>query len=186
MDSTLYTYLIIPLLIFCARIMDVSIGTIRLIFISRGFKLYAPILGFVEVLVWLLAIQQIFNNLSNMWCYLAYAGGFATGTYVGMVLEERLSVGKVLLQVITKRDAKPLLKKLKDNRFIFTSHGAQGPKGNVRTILLVIERTDLEEVITIIKKFHPNSFYSVQDVRFSAHKGNHQKINLKRLLRKAK
>ena len=84
LNSGFYAWLILPLLIFLARVADVSIGTIRLIFISRGLKYLAPVVGFFEILIWLLAIGQIMKNLSNPACYIAYAGGFAMGNFVGM------------------------------------------------------------------------------------------------------
>ena len=94
-NSNFYAWLLLPFLIFMARIADVSIGTVRLIFVSRGFKYLAPIVGFFEVHIWLLAIGQIMKNLSNPICYLGYAGGFAMGNYVGMHIAEKLSLGVV-------------------------------------------------------------------------------------------
>ncbi|MBI2112485.1 hypothetical protein HYT52_03045 [Candidatus Woesearchaeota archaeon] len=90
-DFSWFTHIILPVLIFFARIADVSIGTVRVIFIAKGFKYLAPVLGFFEVLIWLTAIQQVFNNLTNAFTYIGYAAGFATGTYVGIILEEKLS-----------------------------------------------------------------------------------------------
>jgi uncharacterized protein YebE (UPF0316 family) len=77
-----YTYILIPLLIFFARITDVSMGTVRIILVAKGYRTVAPIIGFFEVLIWILAISKIFENLDNWVCYVAYAGGFATGNYV--------------------------------------------------------------------------------------------------------
>jgi uncharacterized protein YebE (UPF0316 family) len=77
MNSGLWTYAILPLLIFIARILDAMLGTIRIIFVSRGKKRLAPLFEFFEVLIWLLAIGQIMKNLTNVICYQAYAGGFA-------------------------------------------------------------------------------------------------------------
>ena len=118
MTNNYWSFLIIPLFIFLARVTDVSMGTIRVIFISRGFKFLAPFLGFFEVLVWLLAIQQIMANLNNVLYYLAYAGGFAAGTFIGIVIEEKISIGKVTIRIITKKDSTKLLKALKEQKFI--------------------------------------------------------------------
>ena len=107
--SGLYTWIILPLLIFAARVIDVSMGTVRVIFISRGFKYLAPIVGFFEILTWLLAIGQIMKNLSNPLCYIAYAGGFAMGNYVGMCIADKLSLGVVLIRIVTRKDALPLV-----------------------------------------------------------------------------
>jgi len=84
MSSKLFAWVVLPVLIFIARVADVSLGTVRVIFITRGLKYFAPIVGFLEILIWLLAIGQIMRNLSHPICYIAYAGGFATGNYVGI------------------------------------------------------------------------------------------------------
>jgi uncharacterized protein YebE (UPF0316 family) len=91
--SVLYSWVVLPVLIFCARIIDVSVGTVRVILTSRGYRYAAPALGFIEVLIWLLAIGEIMKNLANPACYVAYAGGFATGNYVGIYINQRLSLG---------------------------------------------------------------------------------------------
>ncbi len=162
-----YSYIFIPLLIFTARILDVSIGTVRVIFISRGFRLLAPLLGFVEVIIWLVAIQNILANLTNVMCYLAYGGGFATGTYIGMFIEERISIGRVMIRIITGKDAAPLLQSMIKARYVVTSTGAEGPDGSVKLIISVIKRHDIPKVLRLIKKHNPSAFYSIEDVRFA-------------------
>lgn len=160
-------YLLVPILIFFARIIDVSMGTIRVIFTSKGYKYYAAILGFFEVLIWLIAMKYIMSNLSNVFCYIAFAAGFAAGTYAGILLEERLSVGSVIIRIITGSDAGPLLAELKAKRFVPTSLGAEGPDGKVHLIFSVINRKDIPKVKTMVKKFNPNAFYTIEDVRHS-------------------
>ena len=91
--SEIFTFIILPILIFIARVCDVSIGTMRIIFISRGAKILAPLLGFFEILIWLVAIGKVMQNLDNIACYVAYAGGFATGNFVGIRIEEKLAMG---------------------------------------------------------------------------------------------
>jgi uncharacterized protein YebE (UPF0316 family) len=90
-NSGVYTWIVLPVLIFVARITDVSLGTVRVIFVSRGLKYLAPLVGFFEVLIWLLAIGQIMKNLSNPVCYIAYAAGFGMGNYVGIRIAEKLA-----------------------------------------------------------------------------------------------
>ena len=129
--SDTYTYLVLPLLIFFARITDVTLDTIRIIFISKGKKLLAPLLGFVEIFIWLMAITRIFENLDNWTCYLAYAAGFATGNYVGIVLEEKIALGVELIRIITRRDPGNLINSLRDRGFGITYINAQGSQGEV-------------------------------------------------------
>ncbi len=81
--------------------------------VAKGQKMWAPILGFFEILVWLIAISRIFENLDNVLCYFGYAAGFATGNYIGLKLEEKLAMGIVKIQIITRKPADQLLLNLK-------------------------------------------------------------------------
>jgi uncharacterized protein YebE (UPF0316 family) len=164
-DSWTFTWIILPILIFCARICDVPIGTIRIIFVSRGRKGIAPLLGFFEVLIWLIAIGKIMQNLTNFMAYLAYAGGFATGNFIGMLIEEKLAVGNVIVRVITRKVADSLVEDLSNRGFGVTSISAEGNEGPVNIVYSVIKRSDLNTVIEDVKKFNPRAFYSVEDVR---------------------
>lgn len=160
-----YAWVLLPFLIFLARIADVSIGTVRLIFVSRGFKYLAPVVGFFEVLIWLLAIGQIMKNLSNPVCYIAYAGGFAMGNYVGMYIAEKLSLGVVLIRVITKKDAGPLVECLRSENYGVTSIDGHGTRGEVRVVFTIVPHREVHSVVDLIKKFNPQAFYSIEEVR---------------------
>ena len=94
-DTTLYICFILPLLVFLARILDVSIGTLRIIFVAKGLKHFAAMLGFFESLIWLIAVTQVMQNLNSWQTYVAFACGFAAGNYVGVVLEERIALGNL-------------------------------------------------------------------------------------------
>ncbi len=164
-NSALFQWGILPLLIFLARVTDVSMDTMRILFISRGKKYIASILGFMQVLIWLLAIRQIFLNLSNVLCYVAYAGGFATGTWVGILIEEKLAIGIQVIRVITKKDATQLINFLKNNNYGVTSVDGHGATGRVNIIYTFVNRNQIPGVVEIIKKFNPNAFYTIEDVR---------------------
>ena len=155
------------MLIFSARIFDVTLGTIRVIFVTRGMKYLASLLGFLEILIWLLAIGQIFKNLSNIACYLAYAGGFASGNFIGICIVEKLSIGKAIIRIITVKDATKLVQFLKSENYGVTTLCAQGAEGPVKVVFSIINRQDLEHVVEIVKKFNPHAFYSIEDVRFA-------------------
>jgi uncharacterized protein YebE (UPF0316 family) len=163
----LIVWVVIPGLIFLARICDCSIGTMRIIFIGRGHRFIAPLLGFFEVLIWLLAIRQIMMNLTNSFYYIAYAGGFATGTFIGMYIEERLAMGTRLIRIVTSREASELIDYLKSEDYGVTSVGAQGARGDVNLIYTIVKRSDLDHVIGIINRFNPRAFYTIEDVRFA-------------------
>jgi uncharacterized protein YebE (UPF0316 family) len=164
--SDLFNYVILPFLIFLARISDVTIGTIRIVMVAKGQKMIAPILGFFEVLIWLIAISKIIQNLDNWVCYVAYGAGFATGNYIGMIIEEKLAVGIIQLQIITRVDAHTLIEKLKADGYGITHQEAHGAIAEVSIIYSIVKRTDLPRVIEIIRTYSPNAFYSIADVKF--------------------
>jgi len=170
--SPWYTYLILPLLIFFGRIIDVSIGTIRMIFISKGFKKTAPFLSFFEIMVWLLVARQVLTDLSNVISYFAYAGGFATGTYVGMKIEEKLSVGKVIVRIITGKQSSNLINKLKQEQYGLTIVDGKGSEGKVKIIFSIVDRKKLWNIKKIIKEFDSHAFYTIEDVRYARENGS--------------
>jgi len=165
-ENFIVSFIIVPLLIFLARIFDVSVGTIRIILIAKGLKKIAPILGFFESLIWILAVSQIMMHLNNFYYYVAYASGFAVGTLIGMIIEEKISLGYVIIRVITYKEADELVEHLRKNKYTVTVLDAMGVNGPVKLIFLVLRRTNTEEIINIIKYYNPNAFYTIEDVKF--------------------
>lgn len=161
--SDVFRWIILPLLIFLARVLDVSLGTIRIVFVSRGLKFLAPVVGFVEVIIWLLAIRVIMQNLNNFACYIAYGAGFAMGTFIGLQIEKRLAIGNAIIRIITQKDATELIGHLRSKGYGVTSMDAQGIKGKVNVIYMTIKRHDFEKVTQIIKKYNPKAFFTVED-----------------------
>lgn len=161
----LLNYLILPLLIFFARICDVSISTIRIIFVMSGNRLIAPILGFFEALIWLLAIGQIISNIDNVWSYVAYASGFAMGTFVGMTIEEKLAYGKVVLRLFTPKPVDDLIVFLEENNYGYSLLDASGRSGKVNVLFMVLKRESLGHVTKGIDQFHPNAFFTIEGVK---------------------
>lgn len=158
-------YILMPIAIIIARICDVSIGTLRIILVSRGMKVLAPLLGFFEVLIWLVAISQIIQNLSNWVNYVAYATGFALGNYIGMILEEHLAMGMVAIRIITQQDADDLVAEIQKRHIGTTSLAAKGMKGHVRLIFSIIKRKDQDMILDLIRRYNPAAFVSISDVR---------------------
>ena len=161
-----YIWFVLPFLIFLARVLDVSFGTIRVIFISKGFRYLSPLVGFFEILIWLLAIGQIMKNLSNPACYIAYAGGFAMGNYVGIQIADKLSLGIVLIRVITDKAASQLVELLKSADYGVTSVEGHGTTGQVKVIFTIVPRKEVKQVANLIKKFNPKAFYTIEEVGF--------------------
>lgn len=153
-------------LIFTARICDVSLGTMRIAFISRGHKILAPLVGFFEVLIWLVALRQIMANLTNVFYYVSYAGGFAAGTFIGLWVEEKMAIGSRIIRVITRQDATELIASLREEDYGVTSIDAEGVDGHVHLLFSIIKRQDLPGFIGLVDKFNPRAFYSIEDVRF--------------------
>lgn len=152
-----------------ARIVDVSLGTLKIIFMSKGYKFLAPILGFFEVLIWLLAITRIFQNLDNWVCYVAYAFGFALGSFIGMKIEEKLALGVQLIRIITRKDASTLTKVLREGGYGVTSIPAIGSTGKVGILYSIVNRKSIKDVVHVIQKHNPNAFYTIEDIRFVSH-----------------
>lgn len=165
LDSTTFSLFVLPGLIFLARICDVSIGTIRIIFVSRGFTLLAPLLGFFEVMIWLLAISQVMRHLTSPVHYIAYGLGFATGNFIGMQLEKRLAMGNQVIRVITRHEGTLLVGKLRGAGHFVTAVDAEGEEGPVKLIFLTAPRRDLPSIVANIKETNPNAVYTVEDVR---------------------
>lgn len=163
-DNVIFSLIILPILIFFARVGDVSLGTLRIVFISQGRKKLAPFVGFFEIMIWLLAIGQIFNNLTNFIYYLAYAGGFAMGNYVGLIIENKISIGLLNLQLIVKENPEGLIKALNEKGYGLTTMTAEGTKGLVKLVLLIIKRKNLPKVLNIIRSINPRAFISIEQV----------------------
>lgn len=164
-DTPLFNYVILPLLIFAARITDQTIGTIRLIYAAKGFKYLAPLVGFFESLIWLTAISQIMKHLDNFYCYIAFASGFAMGNFFGIFLEQKISIGVVLVRVILQKYETALGENLKAAGYGYTLMDAVGREGSVKLIFSTIQRRDLKKYLKIVQDIKPNAFYTVEDIR---------------------
>ena len=151
--------------IFLARVSDVTLGTIRIVFVSKGFKLLAPILGFFEVFIWLLAMSKVIQNLDYWLYYVAYSAGFAVGNYVGLIIEERLALGYINLRIITMDSPEKLISRLSGEGFGVTSTPAMGSRSNVNIINCVLRRSDYKKVAQIIMDCNPKAFYTIEDIR---------------------
>jgi uncharacterized protein YebE (UPF0316 family) len=163
-SGEVFSYFLLPIMIFLARIMDVSINTIRIIYVLGGRKVTATFLGFFESFIWLMAIRQIFEHLDNWVCYVAYPGGFACGIFVGMMIEERIAYGKVIVRIITSKDIAILLEHLNRENFRYTHVNTVGPVGKENLVFTVLPREQLESLLNKLKEILPSAFYTVEKV----------------------
>jgi len=161
------TWVLIPAFIFFARILDVSVGTLRLILMGRGYKKVAPLLGFIEIFIWVIAISKIMENLNNWVNYIFYAGGFSAGTYIGMYIEEKLAIGKVMVRIITRRGAEPLIKTIRKNGFGVTYVEARGSQEDVHVIFTTCKRKRLNKLLALVHDYNPKAFYTIEDIRYA-------------------
>ena len=165
--TDVFNWVVVPILIMLARIFDVSLGTLRIILIGKGYKNVAPIIGFFEILVWIIAVSQIMQHLDRWLYYVAYATGYALGTFIGMKLENKLSLGQVVVRIISSTGSNDqLVDCLKTNNYNFTTVEAMGKFGPVKIIFMITQRHLLNRTIKIIEEHHPSSFYSIEDVRY--------------------
>jgi uncharacterized protein YebE (UPF0316 family) len=193
-ESNTFAWVVLPLFIFCARVVDVSLGTLRIVFLSRGRRLLAPAFGFVEVLIWIIAIGQLVRNISNLTGYVAYAAGFAVGNFVGLYIEDKLAMGLLVIRIITNRCADQLVDQLHVAGYGVTSVDAHGALGDVKLVYTIIRRRDMQEVVGIVKSVNPKAFFSIEEIRsaregiFPPDKSHYRKnpLSLLGLKRKAK
>ena len=164
-EYQLYQYILLPLVIFFARICDVSLGTMRIVFVSKGKKNIAPFLGFFELLIWIVVINEVVKTADSFVCYLAYAGGYASGNFIGMNIEERIALGSQLIKVFSSKDITSLQKCLNDAGFGTTVVEGDGSAGKVKILYTVINRKTSEQARKILVEFDPGIFYVIEDVR---------------------
>lgn len=165
LDSSLYIWVVLPIIVFFARVSDVTLGTLRIIFISRGKRNLAPFLGFVEVFIWITVVSQIVSHAHNLLAYLAYAAGFATGAFVGMYIEGRMAIGTQIILTIVQNNPHELVDNLHSAGYGVTCVDGQGANGPVKLIYTVVLRKYLSDVLAIIHRTHPHAFLSIEDLR---------------------
>lgn len=153
----------IPVLIFLARICDVSIGTMRMILVISGARYSAAALGFVEVTIWALAVGGMIKYLENPFAVIAYAAGFAAGTLAGVSIEGRIALGYRVVRVINADMSRDVSARLREEGALrVTRIDGAGKEGPVEIAFLVVKRRDLTRALSIIEQIAPDAFVSVE------------------------
>ncbi|MGE5072419.1 MAG: DUF2179 domain-containing protein [Anaerolineae bacterium] len=153
------------LLIFALRITDMSLDTLRVLFVVRGRKKTAWVLGFFQSAVYVIAIAKVLSSLSNPLTVLGYAAGFATGNVLGMLVEERLAIGHIQLQIVTKRRGIALAQALREGGYGVTEISAHGKDGMVHLLSASVLRKDLARAEAIVHEMDEEAFVTTEDVR---------------------
>lgn len=131
----------------------------------------ATILGFFEAFIWLMAIRQIFAHLDNWMSYIAYPAGYASGIFIGMIIEERIAYGKVVIRIITRKETSEFLDFLKNEKIRYTQLKSFGPDGEEDVIFCVLERELIDDVINGLKRTVPTAFYTIEGVKAAKESG---------------
>lgn len=171
LDFTSVNPLWLALAIFLARIVDVSMGTFRTIMVIRGYRVIATAIGFVEVLIWIVAISSVITNLDAWYLIVAYAGGYASGNYIGMLLESRIAIGSELVRAISWRSDGHLAEALRSAGWNAVAVPGLGPGREAVEIVLVVEpRRRIGQLLAAIREIDPDAVYTTSDIR-SVHEG---------------
>lgn len=160
--STMAWY--VPVLIFLARICDVSIGTVRSMLVVAGYQIIPAIMGFFEVLIWVLAVGSAIRYLDNPWALMGYAGGYATGVILGVKCEERLALGYRILRIISIDKNIELATALRTAGYRVTRVEGEGRDGKVEVDFLVVKRRQVGDVRSLVRQIAPRAFITVERV----------------------
>ena len=158
--------LAIPLVILVARIVETTAETIRTVYIARGHKYYAAAIGVFKVAIWLLSTGLVLTNLTNIPAIIAYIAGYGIGTVLGMEIEDRISLGNVVVRIISPKDPEPLMEHLCRSGYGMTrlvGSGRYTPE--VSVLLTVVPRRELPRLIGVLQRDYPDLLYTVEDVR---------------------
>ena len=156
---------LVPLVIFLLRVLDMSLDTLRVLFVIRGRRPVAWTLGFLQSLLWVTAITTVLANLDNLWNIFAYAGGFATGNVVGMMIEERLAVGHGHMRIISSRRGNAIADAIRHAGYAATEIPGRGRDGTVSVINCSVRRRDIDSVRRRVSELDPEAFVTVEEVR---------------------
>jgi uncharacterized protein YebE (UPF0316 family) len=159
-----------PLVIFGLRIVDVSMATLRMLLSVRGQRVLVPLIGFFEVMLWLFAAGNAIRYLDSPLHVIGYAGGFATGTVVGLWVEEKLAFGLATIRVFSSRPAGPLAHALREHGHGATEFAAAGRQGPVEVVYTVARRAEIRNIMRIVDQWDERAFVTVEEPR-AVHRG---------------
>jgi uncharacterized protein YebE (UPF0316 family) len=148
-------------IIMCLRIIDVSLGTVRMLMTVQGRKYIAGLIGFFEVTIWVIAIRHIMQNLDNIFNIFGYSSGFALGTILGITIEQKLGAGFIYLHVISMNYADKIADELRKNKFGVTMLPGEGGSGGVAVLMVLVKRKRQREIMDLIESIDAKAFITV-------------------------
>lgn len=154
--------------IFCARILDVSLGTVRTIVTVKGNRLFASLIGFFEVMIWYVIVKEVLNTPENsLWLGISYALGFATGTYIGAYISEKFISGNFGIQVITSNNSMELVYVLREAGYAVSVIDVRGKnEGNKHLLFIEINKKSFNHLNKLIKEIDKEAFVVVNETKF--------------------
>jgi len=159
-----------PLLIFSLRIVDVSLATLRMLLSVRGQKLVVPVIGFFEVTIWIFAVGNAIQHLDSPLHLIGYAAGFATGSVVGLLIEEKMAMGLATVRVMSQHGGVEIAEALRERGFGVTEFAGYGREGTVEVVYAVLRRRDLPAAFEQVGIWDPDAFVTVEEPR-AIHRG---------------
>lgn len=154
-----------PIIVFLLRATDVSMATMRMLLIVRGQRVLAPLIGFFEILIWVVAIGIVVQHLDSPLHVIGYASGFAFGNYLGLRLEERLALGLATVRTVVRQGGAELAATLREAGLGVTETPGRGKDGDVEVLYSVIPRREVTHALALIDAGAPDSFVVVDEPR---------------------
>jgi uncharacterized protein YebE (UPF0316 family) len=165
LDTLALPAALLPFVIFGLRVADMTLDTLRVLFILRGRKALSWFLGFAQSAIWVVAFSSVLRHVDNLWNVVGYAGGFATGTVVGMLIEERLALGHGHVRVISPQRGSALAEAIRAAGYAVTELAGRGRDGTVAVLTCSVRRRDISRVTRQVHSLDPEAFVTVEDVR---------------------
>lgn len=153
------------LIIFVVRVLSIAVSTVRVLIMGRANPLLVSALAFLEALAFALTIGQVANNLSNIWNLTAYSGGFALGTWVGTLIEERFVKGYATINIVSMEKSDPIAAAIRKSGFGATQTHGEGAQGHVGLIRTVVNRRDVPRIVAAIEAVDANAFVTIEETR---------------------
>jgi len=155
----------LPILIFLIRVTDMSLDTLRVLFVVRGRRAQAWVVGFMQSALWVIAVASVLGHLDNWLTVLGYAAGFATGNVVGMRIEEQLAIGHSHIRVISSRRGEAVAETLRKAGYAVTEVSGRGKDGTVSILTSSVRRRDIEQVRREILRADTEAFVTLSEIR---------------------